>query len=588
MDTAVQKSWCEIVRRTDPLIWALVMESSPSEQENNVNTILPSPPSAPVASIIASLPATRAGSELEAVATSLSQDILVGANKMFTSIRDSHCRSLLEPPQPQNGLDWLKCLIMSTPPSTNGDYVYSKRDSRKLQQRGSSLDIQGDSDITRCALTGMARDNEMMEVMVSKRASSASNSAKGASGPNSLPEKAPGSKGSSRSTPNNSKSRSSSKLPSSPESTSKNTHRNNASTSSNNNSKNKNNNNNKNQNAHCPKTFNQMYYATSASSETVSPAHFGSRMNEDHYQHQYHAGANASSSNGQGAIISNSIATMATAAVANHVAVEAASASAAAALSSTELQQQGSESNSDAADHSNNTNNMADANNSITFTTIDTNTVTTPVISLDTNNNNNNNNNNDNKNDHRNNSSMSMLRSGRIVTFLPFLSTVTLDSATTFLVSTLTYSKDATTAFLYRTFSPTYRILTLYKNSWSDGSQLRGLNRIKNSFLNADAVTLVKTSANQMKDVWKQVMVAYSVKAKDAKAKKEQTERAKALKEAKTRVQEAVQSKKDMIEKEKAKVTEKVTEAKDSEGKKKGGNSSGSEGGFGEMGGGFE
>jgi len=113
----------------------------------------------------------------------------------------------------------------------------------------------------------------------------------------------------------------------------------------------------------------------------------------------------------------------------------------------------------------------------------------------------------------------------RFITFFPQASAITLASTTQFLHSSLLATKDATTAFLYRTFSPTYRICTLYKSSFTDGSQLRGLTRIKDSVMRPDAVVLVKSSMGQMRDVWGMVMDAYGVKAKMAGEKKRKEER---------------------------------------------------------------
>ncbi|KAF9575907.1 hypothetical protein EC968_001290 [Mortierella alpina] len=83
----------------------------------------------------------------------------------------------------------------------------------------------------------------------------------------------------------------------------------------------------------------------------------------------------------------------------------------------------------------------------------------------------------------------------------------------------LSRSKDATSAFLYRTFSPTYRICRLYVDSWNNGTQRRGLERIKTSVVRGDAFTLVRNTTTQMRDVWRRVMVAYRLKAASARAK---------------------------------------------------------------------
>ncbi|KAI8360982.1 hypothetical protein B0O80DRAFT_436404 [Mortierella sp. GBAus27b] len=77
----------------------------------------------------------------------------------------------------------------------------------------------------------------------------------------------------------------------------------------------------------------------------------------------------------------------------------------------------------------------------------------------------------------------------------------------------LTRSVDATTAFFYRTFSPTYRVTRLYIDSWSNGSQRRGLGRIRNSVFRGDAFKLIKGSAVHMKKTWNQVLTAYRTKS---------------------------------------------------------------------------
>ncbi|KAF9196528.1 hypothetical protein BGZ50_009529 [Haplosporangium sp. Z 11] len=99
--------------------------------------------------------------------------------------------------------------------------------------------------------------------------------------------------------------------------------------------------------------------------------------------------------------------------------------------------------------------------------------------------------------------------------FIP--SPAAIDSAIEMTQRGLVQSKDATTAFLYRTFSPTYRICRLYVESWTNGSQLRGLERIKTSVVRGDAFTLVSNASAQMRDVWQQVMAAYRAKAVDTR-----------------------------------------------------------------------
>ncbi|KAG0264304.1 hypothetical protein BG011_007052 [Mortierella polycephala] len=99
--------------------------------------------------------------------------------------------------------------------------------------------------------------------------------------------------------------------------------------------------------------------------------------------------------------------------------------------------------------------------------------------------------------------------------FIP--SPAVIDSAIEMTQRGLIQSKDATTAFLYRTFSPTYRVCRLYVESWTNGSQLRGLERIKTSVVRRDAFTLVSNASAQMKDVWQQVMAAYRAKAAETR-----------------------------------------------------------------------
>ncbi|KFH68126.1 hypothetical protein MVEG_06855 [Podila verticillata NRRL 6337] len=85
----------------------------------------------------------------------------------------------------------------------------------------------------------------------------------------------------------------------------------------------------------------------------------------------------------------------------------------------------------------------------------------------------------------------------------------------------LIQSKNATVAFFYRTFSPTYRVSNLYIDSWSNGSQLRGLARIKTSVVRGDAFTLIRSTTVQMKDVWHQVLAARASQKKTYQRQKE-------------------------------------------------------------------
>ncbi|KAG0321211.1 hypothetical protein BGZ99_004063 [Dissophora globulifera] len=58
-----------------------------------------------------------------------------------------------------------------------------------------------------------------------------------------------------------------------------------------------------------------------------------------------------------------------------------------------------------------------------------------------------------------------------------------------------------TTAFLHRTFSPTYRVGNLYLESWTNGTQKRGLERLRTSMLRGDAFLLVRNMTVQLQSV---------------------------------------------------------------------------------------
>ncbi|KAF9175003.1 hypothetical protein BGX20_008755 [Mortierella sp. AD010] len=93
-------------------------------------------------------------------------------------------------------------------------------------------------------------------------------------------------------------------------------------------------------------------------------------------------------------------------------------------------------------------------------------------------------------------------------------------SATGVIQKSIIKSKNATTAFFYRTFSPTYRVSRLYIDSWTNGSQRRGLERIKNSVVRGDAFSLARGTTTQMKDIWNQVMASYRAKRNSTKGTK--------------------------------------------------------------------
>ncbi|KAF9575061.1 hypothetical protein EC968_004558 [Mortierella alpina] len=72
-----------------------------------------------------------------------------------------------------------------------------------------------------------------------------------------------------------------------------------------------------------------------------------------------------------------------------------------------------------------------------------------------------------------------------------------------------------TTAFLYRTFSPTYRVGSLYLDSWSNGAQKRGLERLKASLLRGDTFLLMRNTTMQLRDLLKKSIAANKAQAAD-------------------------------------------------------------------------
>ncbi|KAF9388814.1 hypothetical protein CPB97_000340 [Podila verticillata] len=96
--------------------------------------------------------------------------------------------------------------------------------------------------------------------------------------------------------------------------------------------------------------------------------------------------------------------------------------------------------------------------------------------------------------------------------------------------STLLYSTNQvlqerlmqTTAFLHRTFSPTYRVGNLYIESWTNGTQKRGLERLRTSVERGDAFMLVRNTAVQLKS-----LVVRSLAASRSRAMESERERLK-------------------------------------------------------------
>lgn len=79
-----------------------------------------------------------------------------------------------------------------------------------------------------------------------------------------------------------------------------------------------------------------------------------------------------------------------------------------------------------------------------------------------------------------------------------------------------------TTAFLHRTFSPTYRVGNLYIESWTNGTQKRGLERLRTSVERGDAFMLVRNTAVQLKS-----LVVRSLAASRSRAMESERERLK-------------------------------------------------------------
>ncbi|KAG0215320.1 hypothetical protein BGX33_001275 [Mortierella sp. NVP41] len=248
---------------------------------------------------------------------------------------------------------------------------------------------------------------------------------------------------------------------------------------------------------------------------------------------------------------------MATAAVASHLAAECEASSGSAALSSDlQVSDTTTTTTTSNSDNLNNDTNNTRANTAAT-------TTSAPVTSPSTNNTN-------------NTISTTTTTSSIPSRFSALIPTpATFQSAGSLVHRRLIQSKDATTSFLYRTFSPTYRVCHLYKDSFTNGSQLRSLERIKNSFVRGDAITLIKSSTAQMKDVWGQVMAAYSAKAAAAHAKTAQAERAKLIQANRAMIEEVNKNKK----------LQESSDRRGGSGNDDGNDSSSSPGGIGGMGG---
>ncbi|KAI1316077.1 hypothetical protein EDD11_010466 [Mortierella claussenii] len=84
---------------------------------------------------------------------------------------------------------------------------------------------------------------------------------------------------------------------------------------------------------------------------------------------------------------------------------------------------------------------------------------------------------------------------------------------------------DQTTAFLHRTFSPTYRVGHLYLESWTNGTQKRGLERLRTNILRGDVFLLVKNMTVQLRDRFKQAIAEAAAMDRQLTRALEETER---------------------------------------------------------------
>ncbi|KAK3843010.1 MAG: hypothetical protein J3R72DRAFT_489879 [Linnemannia gamsii] len=89
-----------------------------------------------------------------------------------------------------------------------------------------------------------------------------------------------------------------------------------------------------------------------------------------------------------------------------------------------------------------------------------------------------------------------------------------------------------TTAFLHRTFSPTYRVGHLYWDSWTNGTQRRGLERLKTSVLRGDAFRLMQNTTVQLRKLWDMSVAESKVHASEIERQ------AKAIEDKRRQIQE--------------------------------------------------
>ena len=134
MDAAVMKSWCEVVRRTDPLIWSLAIDGANLTATDVESSLSPLHHHHLSLNHHLShhLPQQQQQQVLSALASSSSPPSAKESGSSASALRNS-CKSLLDP-HPQNAIEWLKCLIQTTQDDASKDQGH--RQQRRKDQRG--------------------------------------------------------------------------------------------------------------------------------------------------------------------------------------------------------------------------------------------------------------------------------------------------------------------------------------------------------------------------------------------------------------------------------------------------------------------
>ncbi|KAI7825227.1 hypothetical protein BC939DRAFT_449067 [Gamsiella multidivaricata] len=495
MDTAVMKSWYEVVRLNDPFIWNLAAEGSCSLKAADEGVCLPHLQHLHQHTQLVSTAHVFPHPSLTLSSASVAKESnSVAAAAAALLQRSTHCKALLDP-QPQNALDWLKCLIQpSQDAALNGNDQGHLHPSRK-------------------ELRALLNTHVDLREAFSKGAESGKGGIHGCS--HGAEEAA--SKPSSSATPPHPSYNSEGSLPHHP-------HRQSPGTR-----------------AYPTPTFSNSYFVSS------SESHAAGREDVASFAAAVAPTAGVPSASSSPSMVADpvtnaSIAQVATAVTSagetetgssnplaaeqpTEIAANTNVAVSAAAPLATTMHTLPSSSSPSASSNSPSPASLITSSNTAVNAAIDKDTaMQTSNTSTQTTTNDNSNSTGTTADIPPSSSTATTPTSGTPITpsrtsTLVLSSSATLYSVATMAQDGLVRSKDATTAFFYRTFSPTYRISRLYIDSWTNGSQRRGLERIKNSVVRGDALTLVKGTTTHMKDVWKQVMTAYRVKSANITAK---------------------------------------------------------------------